>query len=103
MITSVQSLTRIGETLPNGAVLLDRTWTRTEDWTDGLVYHEAVALGLIRHKRPDFVTWVYCLNPEQGEFTVAGNYHHDIVKAVADYEKRIKRHLVTDGPYKPRS
>lgn len=104
MITSVQSLTRIGERLPNGAVLIARAWTRTEDLTDGLVYHEAVVLALIQKgDRHEYATWVYCLDPRQfGEFTVSGHYFDGIDDAVLDYRVRTRHNLVTEGPHQPR-
>lgn len=106
MITSVQSLTRIGDRLPNGAVLIDRKWTRSEErngeWGSG-VAHEAIVLALIaRGERREYVTWQYVLDPERGEITVAGHYFNDLLGAVANYQKRVKNLLVHDGPYKPR-
>ena len=108
MITSVQSLTRIGETLPNGAVLVARAWTRTEDWLDGNVYHEAIVLAVREVHRPsagsrvEYVTWLYCLDPLRGEVTINGRYFDGFIDAALDYEKRVKNLLIHDGPYKPR-
>ena len=108
MITSVQSLTRIGERLPNGAVLIDRTWTRSEEWGSG-VAHEAIVLALIpKGDRHEYVTWVYCLDPRQfGEFTVSGHYFDGIDDAVLDYRVRtrhnlVRTHFVTEGRFQPR-
>ena len=106
MITSVQTLTRIGDRLPIGAVVIDRTWTRVEErngeWGCG-VAHEAIVLALIPFRDShEYVTWLYCLDPERGEVTVSGHYFDRIHDAVLDFNTRVRVHLVTDGPYKPR-
>lgn len=102
MITSVQSLTRIGETLPNGAVLIDRRWTRSEEWGSG-VAHEAIVLALIpKGDRHEYVTWHYCLNPEHGEVMVQGHYFDLIHDAVLDFNTRVRTHFVTEGRFQPR-
>ena len=91
MITSVQSLTRIGETLPNGAVLIDRAWTASYDWSDGRVCHEGVVLGLIpKGEHREYATWNYVLDPERGEITVTGRYTFDIVDAAQDFRDRVR-------------
>jgi hypothetical protein len=91
MITSVQSLTRIGETLPNGAVLIDRAWTASYEWSDGRVAHEGVVLALIpKGEYREYATWDLCLDPDRGEFTVSGRYTFDIVEAAQDFRDRVK-------------
>lgn len=102
MITSVQSLTRIGERLPNGAVLVDRAWTRTEDWANDRTYHEAIVLAVLNHgSRHEFVTWLYCLNPDDGEVTINGRYFDGLLHAVVDFKQRVKAQKMT-GKYAPR-
>jgi len=103
MITSVQPLTVVGERLPNGAVLVDRAWTRSEDWTDNLVYHEAVVLCVLNHgsHRREFATWIYCLDPRQGEVTISGRYFDNIEAATADFVQRSAAQMQT-GVFSPR-
>lgn len=102
MITSEQRLTRLGEFLPNGARLIARMWTRTEDWADDLTYHEAVVLAMLGHgSRHEFATWIYCLDPRQGEVTISGRYFSNIEEATADYVKRYSAQM-QPGIYAPR-
>jgi hypothetical protein len=101
MSRAIKEFAAIGERLPNGALLVDRTWTRTEDWADGLVYHEAVVLCVLNHgQRREFATWIYCLDPRQGEVTISGHYFDSIEQAVADYVKRSEAMMQT-GIYAP--
>lgn len=102
MITSVQSLTRRGERLPNGAVLIDRVWTRTEDWENDRTYHESIVIALLNHgSRVEFVTWKCCLHPEEGEVTINGRYYDTLLNAVVGFKQRVGQEM-TEGKFKPR-
>lgn len=71
----------VGQTLPNGALVLQARPTRGLEPADNV---EHVVLALFNGS--EFVTWIW--GPSGGTFW--GNYHQqDLAAALADFERRV--------------
>jgi hypothetical protein len=77
----------IGETLPNGAMLLDYELTRSDITSDGEIRY-GKCLALMPSSPDKYVTWTMVLPTEGGVLTVSGHYFDQLRHALDDFENR---------------
>lgn len=89
---------RVGEELPNGALILQDSYVRALIRSDGLTWaEEHVVLAVAKGNFQPFVTWVRVIGTEQKsdgsygstDYCQHGHYFRDVESAVEDFKARV--------------
>lgn len=77
----------IGDTLPNGATLIDYTIEEFDDTDEGM-YRYGKCLALFRSSADKYVTWNLVIRPTDEILTINGHYFDRLRPALEDFECR---------------